>query len=69
MQAQELWHMGLVAPRHVGSSRTRARTSVSCIGRQILNHCAPKGSPIAILNKVVRVVVIEEVTSEQTEGD
>ena len=31
-----------VAPRHVGSSQTRARTRVSCIGRQILNHCATR---------------------------
>ena len=37
---QELWRMGLVAPRHVGSPRTRAGTRVSCIGRQILKHCA-----------------------------
>ena len=28
--------MGLVAPRHVGSSWTRARTRVPCIGRRIL---------------------------------
>ena len=35
-QAQWLWHMGLVAPQHVGSSQTRDRTHVSCIGRQIL---------------------------------
>ena len=27
-QAQQLWHMGLVAPRHVGSSQTRAQTRV-----------------------------------------
>ena len=33
---------GLVAPRHVGSSQTRARTRVPCIGRQILNHCATR---------------------------
>ena len=39
-QAQQLWLTGLVALRHVGSSRTRARTRVPCIGRQILNHCA-----------------------------
>ena len=39
---QQLWRMGLVAPRHVGSSRTRARTRVPCIGRQILNHCATR---------------------------
>ena len=34
--------MGLVAPCHVGSSPTRARTPVLCIGRQILNHCATR---------------------------
>ena len=34
--------MGLVAPQHVGSSRTRARTRVLCIGRQIPNHCATR---------------------------
>ena len=43
-QAQQLWLTGLVAPRHVGSSQTRARTCVPCISRQILNHCA-QGSP------------------------
>ena len=30
--------MGLVAPWRVGSSQTRDRTHVPCIGRQILNH-------------------------------
>ena len=35
-------HVGLVALRHVGSSRTRGRTRVPCIGRQILNHCATR---------------------------
>ena len=35
-QAQQLWRMGLVAPRHVGYSRTRDQTCVPCIGRQIL---------------------------------
>ena len=43
VQAQQLWCMGLVAPRHVESSRTRAQTRVPCIGRQILNHCATRG--------------------------
>ena len=33
---------GLVAPQNVGSSRTRARTRVPCIGRQILNHCTTR---------------------------
>ena len=36
---------GLVVPRHVGSSRTRARTRVRCIGRRILNHCATREAP------------------------
>ena len=35
-QAQKAWSMGLVALRHVASSRTRDRAHVSCIGRQIL---------------------------------
>ena len=42
VQAQQLWFTGLVAPGHVGSSQTRARTHVPCIGRQILNHCATR---------------------------
>ena len=41
-QAQQLRLTGLVTPRHVGSSQTRARTRVPCIGRQILNHCATR---------------------------
>ena len=41
-RAQQLWRTGLVAPRHVGSSQTRARTRVPCIGRRILNHCATR---------------------------
>ena len=36
--AQELWHAGLVALWHVGSSWIRDRTCVSCIGRWILYH-------------------------------
>ena len=44
-QAQKLWHTGLVAPWHVKSSRTRARTCVPCIGRQILIHCTTTEVP------------------------
>ena len=33
-----LWSTGLVAPKHVESSRTRDWTGVSCIARKILNH-------------------------------
>ena len=45
VQAQQLWLTGLVAPRHVGSSQTRARTRVPCIGRQTLNHWATREAP------------------------
>ena len=46
-----MWLTGLVTPRHVGSSQTRARTRVPCIGRQILNHCATREAPnLRILN-------------------
>ena len=41
-QAHKLWVTGPAAVRHVGSSQTRARTRVPCIGRQILNHCATR---------------------------
>ena len=39
---QQLWVAGFVAPWRVGSSQTRARTCVPCIGRQILNHCTTR---------------------------
>ena len=41
-QAQQLWSTGLLAPRHVGSSRTRARTRVPCTGRRTPKHCATR---------------------------
>ena len=43
--AQELWHMGLVALKHVESSQNRDPTHVPCIGRQILIHCTTRGMP------------------------
>ena len=46
LQAQQLWCKGLVAPWHVGSSRSRDRTHVPCIGRRILNHCATREVPM-----------------------
>ena len=45
VQAQQLWLAGPVALRHVGSSQTRARARVLCIGRQTLNHCATRETP------------------------
>ena len=48
-QAQQPWLTGSVAPRHAGSSRTRARTRVPCIGRQTLNHCATREALLVVL--------------------
>ena len=42
----------LVAPRHVGSSWTRAWTHVPRIGRRILNHCATREVPWKLLKSV-----------------
>ena len=42
----ELWCTGLAASQHVGSSRTRDRTGVPCIARQILNHWTTREAPI-----------------------
>ena len=52
-QAQQLWLTGLVAPRHVGSSQTRARTRVPCISRQTLNHCATREAPCPFLIRLL----------------
>ena len=41
-QAQQLWLTGPAAPRHVGSSQTRARTRVPRTSRQTPNHCATR---------------------------
>ena len=46
-----MWLTGLVAPRHVGSSQTRARTRVPCIGRQILNLCATREAREQVLSR------------------
>ena len=40
-----MWWMGLVAPRHVGSSQIRDQTCVPCIGSQILNHWTTRKVP------------------------
>ena len=42
---QQLWLAGLVAPWHVGSSQTRARTHVPCIGRWIPSLAGHQGNP------------------------
>ena len=50
--------MGLVALRHVGSSRTRARTRVPCIGGRILNHCTTR----EVLEFIFLVIIHELIT-------
>ena len=57
VQAQQLWLMDVVAPRHVGSSQTRARTRVPCIGRQILNHCTTTEALHILLIVVMFLIV------------
>ena len=41
--------MGLVAPKHVGSSRTRDWTHVSCISRWILLPVSHQGNPCFLM--------------------
>ena len=57
-QAQQLWHVGLVAPRHVGSSQTRAWTCVPCIGRQIPNHCTTREALHRVFKKCIEIRTI-----------
>ena len=45
---------GLVAPRHVGTARARARTCVHCIAGRFLTT-APPGKPHCILLNCVRL--------------
>ena len=44
---------GFIVPGPVGSSWTRDRPCVSCIGRWILYHWTHQGSPVSILNSSV----------------
>ncbi|XP_029088883.1 glucocorticoid-induced transcript 1 protein [Monodon monoceros] len=59
-QAQRPWLAGPTAPRHVGSSRTRARTRVPCIGRRTLNHCATREArkPFLLINFRLSIFII-----------
>ena len=50
-QAQQLWPTGPAAPRHAGSSQTRVRTHVPCIGRQTPNHCATREAPYVCFDR------------------
>ena len=53
-QAQQLWLTGLAAPRHAGSSQTRARTRATRIGRQTPNHCTTRETRISFFNLTIK---------------
>ena len=66
-QAQQLWHTGLVAPWHVGSSWNRDRTHVPCIGRWILNHCTTREDPglfLIILNFEFLIIITKKIRGD-----
>ena len=50
-QAQHLWHTGLAAPWHVGSSQIRDPTGVTCITKQILNHWTTRKASVCRFTK------------------
>ena len=54
-ELQYLWRsgsavgaLGLSCPQHVGSSQTRERTCVPCIGKWILNHWTTRERPPSV---------------------
>ena len=55
---ERVWCTGLVASRHVGSSWTRARTRVLCIGWRILNHCATREAPCLFFKRDPEVLLL-----------
>ena len=44
-QAQQSWRSGVAAPQRVGSSQTRDRACVPCIGRRTPLHCTTREVP------------------------
>ena len=48
-----MWRTGLVALQHVGSSRTRDRTRVPCIGRRFLTTAPPGESGVDVLKALL----------------
>ena len=47
-QASVVVACGLVNPRHMGSSQTRCRTHIPCVGRRILNHWTTREVPVCV---------------------
>ena len=59
--AQQLWHVGLLAPWHEGYSWIRDQTHVCCIARWILNYWDTQGSPV---NSSFKCYPMKETVSE-----
>ena len=55
VQAHQSWRMGLVAPRHVGSSQTRGWTCVSYIGSRFFTTETPVCVCVCVLSRLSRV--------------
>ena len=58
LRHSQLWHMGLVAPRHVESSWTRDRTGVPRTGRRIPIHCTTGEVPATVLSAHLLVLLL-----------
>ena len=56
-QAQQLWCMGLAAPRHMESFQTRDQTCVFCTSRWILNHWTTREVPSSTFLMIYRLTV------------
>ena len=63
-RAQQLWDLGLVAPRHVGSSQTRDQTRVPCIDRWFSTP-GPKRKSYTMFKKKKIATSLIRVTVEQ----
>ena len=59
-QAQQLWHMGLVAPQHVGSSQPRNQTHISCIGtgRFFTSEPPGKSNPLDFFSPLYQILTL-----------
>ena len=64
-QAQQSWLTGPAAPRHAGSSQTRARTRVPRTGRQTPNHCATGEAPLTTFDCLTSDIVAGIVLKSQ----
>ena len=60
VQNQYLWHTGLVARWHVGSSQTREQTCVFCTGRPFMPTAPPEKSLRAFFNTTFHDFIIAQ---------